>query len=177
MNRFAVGANARDHDLRIKARLILELHQPDDDAVDQLTARNWRTKDQYVERIAVVRDRLRDDAVVHRIAADRLRDHAVDRAAVGAHVEFPLASIAACNLDVGVHGSVAVDRRCVTPLVILVTASGIQAGGERLDRGRRQRGRPHVVLRANHERNEHHHDEQEPGHAVALTILHVSSMA
>ena len=95
-----------------------------------------RPQDQHVEWVAIVRDRLRYESVVHRIAADRRRRHrAIKTHGVGRDVEFELAAITLLQfLHDAVYVSTRGQRRRVPPGVLLLCSDD----GERCRQLRRR---------------------------------------
>src|SRR5688572_11801153 len=73
----------RYHHLRIQPLLIFHEHDAQNDSAHQLTTWQWGAKDQHVEWIAVIRHRLRYEAIVHGITADVLGHDTIDGAKIG----------------------------------------------------------------------------------------------
>ena len=91
-----------------------------------------------IERIAIVRHRLRHEPVVDGIPADVLGNHTIDGTRVRAHVELPFAAVAARYLDVGVDSPVVVHWRRVAPDVPRVAGRRVKAGRQLRRAGCRQ---------------------------------------
>ena len=121
-----------------------------------LAAGKWRAKHQHVEGVAVVGHCLWHKTVVHRIAANLVRHHAIDRARVGLHVEFPLPKLAKRNLDIPIHRPVLIHRRRVTPDMRRVLTRGVEAFDELC----RSVSRKRAWRRAGHLRRDGHGQHQ-----------------
>src|SRR5688572_19780790 len=129
MDRLAVFADARNHHLRVDALFVGHLHQSNDDAFDNFAGLERRAEHQYVKRIAVIRHRLRNDAIVDGIAADLFRNHPIDGRRVLRHVEFEFLPATTWDFDVGVQ-KLSREWWRITPDVLLVRSRGFQTSGE-----------------------------------------------
>ena len=160
----AGAIDRRHHDFRIRAFLVFHEHHADDFSGHHRSAGQRRTEHQDVERIAVVRDRLRHEAVVHGVAAKIVRHHAIDPSRVGLHVELVLAPFAERNLDVSIHGTVGIHRRRVAPEMLGLRLGGLEALDQLCCRGLREvRGRRAGDLRREGDRQQQ--ENQDVAHA------------